>query len=162
MIKKIIFYSLFTLTLYNHSLYASFYNGIFKIGSPYKIYGIKYYPSINNNYNQNGLASWYGDKFHNKKTANGEIFNKYELTAAHKTLPLPSIVKVTNLINGKEIIVKVNDRGPFVGDRIIDLSFQAAKEIGMVQDGTAKVNVKFLKEETDLLHLELFGKTFLN
>ena len=137
------------------------YQGYFKVGNPYEIEGIKYYPEVNNSYSEVGIASWYGDKFHNKKTANGEVFDKRELTAAHKTLPMPSIVKVTNFENGKSIIVKVNDRGPFVGDRIIDLSEYAAEELGFIEQGTTEVIVEFLKEETDNLHIELFGKTFL-
>ena len=157
---KIKIYSLLFLFISFNS-FASFYSGIFKIGQPYKIKGILYTPKIENQYNKDGIASWYGDKFHNKLTANGEIFNKYDITAAHKTLPLPSIAKVKNLENGKFVIVRINDRGPFVGDRIIDLSFQAASIIGMVSQGTAKVNVEFLLEETNELHLEIFGKKFL-
>ena len=138
------------------------YTGIFKVGNPYHIDGHDYVPKINNDYSEIGIASWYGDKFHNKKTANGEVFNKYELTAAHKTLPLPSIVKVTNLDNGESLIVKVNDRGPFVGDRIIDLSEYAAQELGFMNTGTTEVVVEFLKEETNALHIALFGATYLD
>ncbi|MBL6785796.1 MAG: septal ring lytic transglycosylase RlpA family protein [Rickettsiales bacterium] len=138
------------------------YAGYFKVGKPYKIDGVNYHPEINNEYSEVGIASWYGDKFHNKKTANGAIFNKYQMTAAHKTLPLPSIVKVTNLDNGESIIVTINDRGPFVGDRIIDLSEYAARELGFFTKGTAKVIVEFLKDETNDLHFDLFGETFLD
>ena len=108
-----------------------------------------YYPKINENYKEIGFASWYGSDFHNKKTANGEIFNKNEMTAAHKTLPLPSIVKVTNLENGKSIKVKINDRGPFVNNRIIDLSERASVNLGMKEKGVVKVKVEYLKKETD-------------
>ena len=137
------------------------YQGIFKIGNPYKINGIKYNPRINNNYNKTGIASWYGSDFHNKKTANGETYDQFEYTAAHPTLPLPSMVEVTNLENGNKLIVKINDRGPFAHDRIIDLSFQSAIELDFINKGTTRVRVKFLKEETDLLHQQLFGTKYL-
>lgn len=125
--------------------------GYYKVGKPYKIAGKMYYPKVDTNYKEVGFASWYGSDFHNKKTANGEIFNKNELTAAHKTLPLPSIVKVTNLENGKSIKVKVNDRGPFVNDRIIDLSEKASIKLGMKDKGIVKVRVEYLKTETESL-----------
>lgn len=137
------------------------YRGEFKIGNPYKINGKKYRPRVNNHYNEVGIASWYGDDFHEKLTANGEIYNQFDYTAAHPTLPLPSIAEVTNLVNGKKIIVRINDRGPFAKDRIIDLSFQSAFELGFIETGTTKVRVKFLKKETDMLHQELFGKHLL-
>ncbi|MDA0902394.1 MAG: septal ring lytic transglycosylase RlpA family protein, partial [Proteobacteria bacterium] len=95
---------------YVRSHKASNYKGYYKVGNPYKIKGITYYPKEYNNYEEVGEASWYGKKFHGKKTANGEIYNMGDLTAAHRTLPLPSIVRVTNLNNGKTLIVKVNDR----------------------------------------------------
>ncbi|MBT4921752.1 MAG: septal ring lytic transglycosylase RlpA family protein [Rickettsiales bacterium] len=138
------------------------YKGSFKVGNPYSIAGRDYIPEIDNSYSEIGVASWYGDKFHNKKTANGEAFNKNELTAAHKTLPLPSIVKVTNLDNGESLVVKVNDRGPFIGDRIIDLSEYAALQLGFMHRGTTEVVVEFLPEETNQLHIELFGQTYLD
>lgn len=137
------------------------YSGNFKIGNPYRILGRKYRPKIDNDYEEVGYASWYGPKFHNKLTANGEIFNQYDITAAHPTLPLPSYVEVTNLENNKTIIVRLNDRGPFAKDRIIDLSYQSAVELGIISKGTAKVKVKFLKEESDNLHYKLFGQNFL-
>ncbi len=93
---------------------------------------------------QIGEASWYGDKEHKNKTASGERFNKNAYTAAHKTLPFDTIARVTNLQNGKDVVVKINDRGPFVGGRIIDLSYKSAKSIGMVKTGTAKVKVEVL------------------
>lgn len=96
-------------------------------------------------YSQKGLASWYGEDFHGRPTASGEIYNMYDLTAAHRTLPLGSHVRVKNLENDKEVDVKINDRGPFVRGRIIDLSYAAAKEIGIIGPGTAKVMVEVLE-----------------
>lgn len=93
-------------------------------------------------YIKKGVASWYGPGFHGKKTATGEIFNMYEMTAAHKTLPIPSYAEVTNLNNNKTIIVRINDRGPFVGNRLLDLSYAAAKQLGIQSKGTGKVEVK--------------------
>ncbi len=116
-----------------------------KLGKPYYINGIMYYPkSQPENYTQKGLASWYGKDFHGKKTANGEIYNMYAMTAAHKTLPLQTWVKVHNLRNNKEIVVRINDRGPFVRRRIIDLSYTGAKKIGIVEKGTAPVIITVL------------------
>lgn len=94
------------------------------------------------NYAENGVASWYGRKFHKRRTSSGERYNMYKLTAAHKTLPFATRLRVTNLNNGKNVIVKVNDRGPFVSHRIIDLSYAAAKKIGMVNQGLVKVKVE--------------------
>ena len=94
---------------------------------------------------QVGTASYYGKKFHGRKTANGEVFNMYKLTAAHRVLPLGTIAKVTNLANGRWVVVKVNDRGPFIEGRILDLSFGAALEIEMVQQGTAKVMIEIVE-----------------
>jgi len=96
------------------------------------------------NFREQGIASWYGKKFHGRKTSSGEIYDMYAMTAAHKHLPLPTFVRVVNLDNGKSIILKVNDRGPFVGDRVIDLSYAAAMEIGMAEAGTANVDVEAL------------------
>ncbi len=126
-------------------------NAIYKIGNPYVVDGKKYYPKKNINYDEKGIASWYGPKFHGKLTANGEIFNQYELTAAHKTLPIPSAVKVTNLKNNKSLIVRINDRGPFVNDRIIDLSYQSAKKLDLLSSGTGFVRVQILRSESLLL-----------
>ncbi len=122
--------------------------GYFKVGNPYKIKGRTYYPKEKYQYSETGVASWYGPGFHGKMTANGEIFNQYELTAAHRTLQMPSMVRVTNLENGKSIIVRVNDRGPFANDRIIDLSQKAAEVIGMKKAGTARVRVDVLEKES--------------
>ena len=131
------------------------YKGSFKVGSPYKINNITYYPEHNPDYDRIGLASWYGDDFHCKKTANGESFNKNQLSAAHQTLPLPSIARVTNLENGKSVTVVINDRGPFVGTRIIDLSERAAEVLAMKARGVAKVRVQYLADETNMLHADL-------
>jgi len=120
-----------------------FYGGAYKIGDPYLVEGKIYYPKVNNNYNETGVASWYGKKFHKKATANGEVFDMYKVSAAHKTLPLPSRVRVTNLENKKSIILRVNDRGPFAKNRIIDLSMRAAEILGFKDQGTAQVRVEF-------------------
>jgi len=124
---------------------ASLGGGVRKIGKPYKIKGRWYYPRHNPNYRQVGMASWYGPGFHRKRTANGEIFDMNGLTAAHRTLPLPSLVKVTNLENGRSIVVRVNDRGPYANDRIIDLSKHAATALGMIRKGRVKVHVRYLR-----------------
>ena len=113
-----------------------------KIGDAYAVNGQYYHPSIQADYREVGYASWYGAAFHKKRTANGEVFDKNEYTAAHKTLPLPSVVKVTNLDNGRSIRVRVNDRGPFVRGRIIDMSENAASALGFKGRGTAKVLVE--------------------
>jgi rare lipoprotein A len=111
--------------------------------NPYTVLGQTYYPlSDGKRYQATGTASWYGTKFHGQATANGEAYDLYGMTAAHKTLPLPSYVRVTNLQNGKSVIVRVNDRGPFYSDRIIDLSFAAAKKLGYAETGTARVKVE--------------------
>lgn len=120
--------------------------GVAKVGNPYKIAGKWYTPKAQPNYDEVGIASWYGKQFHGKKTANGEIYNMNALTAAHKTLPLPTNVKVTNLNNGRSIIVRVNDRGPFVGDRVIDLSRRAAQILGFTNQGTTKVRIQALNK----------------
>lgn len=129
------------------------YEGYFKIGNPYKIYGITYTPQNYQHYDEVGISSWYGEDFHGKMTANGEIYNLNDMTAAHPTLPMPSLVRVTNLENGKSVIVRVNDRGPFAKNRIIDVSKKAANLLGFQNRGTAKVRVQLLRQETDeLLH----------
>ncbi|BBP81243.1 septal ring lytic transglycosylase RlpA [Pseudomonas sp. No.21] len=111
--------------------------------NPYTVLGKTYYPmSDARRYQATGTASWYGTKFHGQATANGEAYDLYGMTAAHKTLPLPSYVKVTNLDNGRTVILRVNDRGPFYSDRIIDLSFAAAKKLGYAETGTARVKVE--------------------
>jgi rare lipoprotein A len=122
--------------------------GSYKVGTPYEIDGVWYYPAVDYEYQETGIASWYGPKFHGKRTANGEIFNQYEVTAAHRTLPLPSMVRVTNLDNGRSIVVRVNDRGPFKNGRIIDLSTRSAQLLGFHKQGTAKVMVEILEPES--------------
>lgn len=111
--------------------------------SPYRVLGKTYHvmPSADG-YRQRGTASWYGTKFHGNPTSNGERYDMYEMTAAHKSLPIPTYVRVRNLDNGREVIVRVNDRGPFHGGRIIDLSYAAATKIGMLKTGTARVEVE--------------------
>ena len=118
--------------------------GIYKIGTPYQIMGIWYYPREDSNYDEIGIASWYGPKFHGRRTANGEIFDMNLLTAAHPTLPMPVRARVTNLENGKSIIVRINDRGPFAKDREIDLSRKAAEVLGFRDKGTTQVRVQYL------------------
>lgn len=127
------------------------YQGQYKIGNPYKIKGITYYPEDFEMYEEYGRASWYGDQFHGKRTANGEIYNMGEMTAAHRTLPLPSIVRVTNLDNNKSVILRVSDRGPYAKNRVIDVSESAAVKLGFKNRGTANVKVEFLPEETKKL-----------
>ena len=129
---------------------------IYKIGKKYSVGGKYYYPKKDLYYNKTGIASWYGPKFHGKLTANGEIYNQYALTAAHKTLPLPSAVKVTNLKNNKSIVLRINDRGPFVNDRIIDLSSKAADILDLKREGTGLVRVQILREKS--LYLEKLAK----
>jgi rare lipoprotein A len=123
-------------------------NPVYKVGQPYQIGGEWYYPKEDYSYDETGIASWYGADFHNQRTSNGEIFNKDELTAAHKTLPMPSLARVTNLDNGRSIVVRVNDRGPFSGARIIDVSQRAAQLLGFEGTGTAKVRVQVLADES--------------
>ncbi|MEM6414865.1 MAG: septal ring lytic transglycosylase RlpA family protein [Pseudomonadota bacterium] len=118
----------------------------YKIGKPYTINGRTYTPKVDPRYNRVGLASWYGPQFHGRPTANGEIFDKNRISAAHQTLPLPSIVEVRNLENGRRLFVRVNDRGPFVGDRIIDLSEAAARSLGFKDKGLAKVQVRYVRQ----------------
>ncbi|MTI10045.1 septal ring lytic transglycosylase RlpA family protein [Curvivirga aplysinae] len=123
----------------------------YKVGNAYKIKGNWYYPKEDYAYSEQGVASWYGPNFHNKKTANGAIFDMNKVSAAHKTLPLPSVVRVTNLENGRSLKVKVNDRGPYAHDRIIDMSKRAAQLLGFEKQGTALVKVEILEAESRLL-----------
>jgi rare lipoprotein A len=111
---------------------------------PYQVGGIWYAPQDQPHYDERGVASWYGDAFNMKATADGEIFDMNQFSAAHTTLPLPSMVEVTNLDNGRKLVVRVNDRGPFVGGRIIDLSRAAAQELGYDRAGTAHVRVRYV------------------
>lgn len=125
--------------------------GAWKIGNPYQINGQWYYPSEDWSYRKKGIASWYGGEFGGKETANGEIFDPNALTAAHKTLPLPTLVRVTNLENGRALVVRINDRGPFAGDRLIDMSRRGAQLLGFSDSGTARVRVEILEKESRLL-----------
>ena len=119
--------------------------GYQKTGNPYQIAGRWYYPLASaDGYNKTGTASWYGTKFHGKKTANGERYDMHAMSAAHKTLPMPCMVRVTNLDNGRSVVVRVNDRGPFVKNRLIDLSYAAARSLGYDNAGTAPVRVEVL------------------
>lgn len=118
--------------------------GRYVVGKKYKIAGKWYYPKTDPNYKKSGLASWYGPTFHGRKTANGEIFDRYALTAAHTTMPLPSYARVTNLDNGRSMIVRVNDRGPFHGNRIIDLSERVATMLDTKSKGVGKVKVEYV------------------
>ena len=140
---------------------GSFVKGHYKIGNPYVVKGITYTPKLVSYYNENGIASWYGPKFHNKPTANGEIFNQNSISAAHKTLPLPSIVKVTNLKTNKFLYIRVNDRGPFFNNRIIDLSKQAAIELQIFSKGIEEVNVKLIDSGPHLLEESFLTQKFL-
>ncbi|MDC0093970.1 septal ring lytic transglycosylase RlpA family protein [Alphaproteobacteria bacterium] len=124
---------------------------IFKIGNKYKIRGKYYFPNKDLYYNETGIASWYGPKFHGKITANGEIYDQNAFTAAHRTLPLPSAVKVTNLQNNISVVLRINDRGPFVNDRIIDLSSKAADILDLKKNGTGLVRVTIMKNESEIL-----------
>ncbi len=118
--------------------------GVYKVGKPYQIGNVWYYPQEQPDYDETGIASWYGPDFYGKSTANGEIYDGNQMTAAHKTLPLPVNVRVTNLQNGKSAIVRINDRGPYARGRIIDLSRRAAELLDVVKNGTAPVRVTYL------------------
>lgn len=119
-------------------------DGEYKVGSPYRVAGQRFVPREDWNYNETGIASWYGPNFHGRPTANGERFDQNLFTAAHTTLQLPVHARVTNLENGRSVIVRINDRGPFVSDRIIDLSRAAAEELDMIRAGTARVRVEVI------------------
>jgi rare lipoprotein A len=113
--------------------------------SPYSVNGIEYeVMASSRGYREEGVASWYGTKFHGRQTSNGEVYDLYAATAAHKTLPIPSYARVTNLENGRSMVVRVNDRGPFHADRLIDLSYGAAVKLGYMEQGTARVRVEAL------------------
>jgi peptidoglycan lytic transglycosylase len=118
--------------------------GVYRVGSPYAVAGRVYVPQDNPHYRADGVASWYGSDFHGRATANGEIFDADAITAAHPTLPLPSYVRVTNLSNGRSLIVRVNDRGPYAGNRIIDVSRRAAHLLGFTVSGTAWARVEYV------------------
>ena len=122
----------------------------YKLGQPYEIDHVWYFPSYDSNYDRTGVASWYGHPFHGRPTANGERYDMNDVTAAHPTLPLPSRVRVTNLENGRQLVLRVNDRGPFVDGRVIDVSRRAAQLLGFYRKGLAEVRVEYL----GLDHLE--------
>ena len=123
-------------------------NGRYKVGNPYQIKGVWYYPAEDFEYDETGISSWYGSKFHGRKTANGETFDMNEISAAHRTLQMPSWVRVTNLENGRTLNVRINDRGPYAHGRIIDLSRRASQLLGFQKQGTARVRVKVLGPES--------------
>jgi rare lipoprotein A len=131
--------------------------GIYKVGNPYAINGVWYYPKIDYSYLETGIASWYGPRFHGKPTANGETFDMNGLSAAHRTLPLPSIVRVTNLENGRSMKLRVNDRGPFAHGRIIDISRRGAQLLGFEHRGTARVRVEIVDDESRLAAAQIRG-----
>ncbi|GAB4393514.1 MAG: septal ring lytic transglycosylase RlpA family protein [Kiloniellaceae bacterium] len=122
--------------------------GRYKVGNPYQIANVWYYPRVDYRYEETGIASWYGPGFHGRETANGEIYDQHAMTAAHRTLPMPSLVRVTNLENGRSVKVRINDRGPYAHGRIIDLSKRAAELLGFMRQGTAKVRVQILETES--------------
>lgn len=124
------------------------YGSGYKIGKPYTIKGVWYHPKVDYEYSETGIASWYGPNFHGKPTANGEIFDMNEVSAAHRTLPLPSVVRVTNLDNGRSLDMRVNDRGPFARGRIIDVSRRAAQLLGFYRQGIARVRVDIVADES--------------
>jgi peptidoglycan lytic transglycosylase len=118
--------------------------GVYRVGKPYTVAGRTYVPEVDNHYSAVGMASWYGDDFHGRYTANGEIFDENAISAASPTLPLPSYVRVTNLENHRSIVVRVNDRGPYVGNRLIDVSIRTAKLLGFYGQGLTKVKVEYV------------------
>lgn len=120
--------------------------GRYQVGKPYTVRGKTYTPQHDPGYAATGTASWYGSDFHGRRTANGEIFSANHITAAHPTLPMPSYVRVTNVENGRSLVVRVNDRGPYVSGRIIDLSYRAASMLGYVNNGSANVKVEYVGE----------------
>jgi rare lipoprotein A len=138
--------------------------GTYKVGEPYQIAGAWYYPAEDWNYSETGIASFYGGErtgtnFHGRLTANGELYDMNALTAAHTTLPMPSLVRVTNMDNGRSIVLRVNDRGPFARGRIIDVSRRAAQLLGFEGQGTARVRVDMMAEDSLRLKAELTGRS---
>ena len=118
--------------------------GVYRVGRPYTVAGRVYVPEEDPHYREEGLASWYGDDFHGRLTANGEVFDMTSLTAAHPTLPMPCYARVTNLSNGKSLIVRVNDRGPYHGNRVMDVSSRAADLLEFKGNGVARVRVEYV------------------
>lgn len=125
--------------------------GTYKVGQPYQVDRVWYYPKESFDHSETGIASWYGPGFDGKLTANGEVYDQNKLTAAHRTLQMPSLVRVTNLENGRSVVLRVNDRGPFKHGRVIDVSKRAADLLGFIGDGTARVRVDVLSEESQKL-----------
>jgi len=120
----------------------------YKVGAPYQIDGVWYYPAVDYNYDETGVASWYGPDFDGRNTALGEVYDMNDLTAAHRTLPMPSMVRVTNLDNGRVLALRVNDRGPYARGRILDVSRRGAQLLGFDGNGTARVRVQIMAEES--------------
>ncbi len=133
----------------------------YKVGEPYEIEGVWFYPREDYDYDETGIASWYGGEFHGRPTANGEIYDMNALSAAHRTLPMPSFVRVSNLENGRSITLRVNDRGPFVHGRFLDASRRAAQLLGFERQGTARVRVRILAAESRVIAARLKGETQL-
>jgi rare lipoprotein A len=125
--------------------------GTYKVGNPYKVGSVWYYPEENFNLVETGIASWYGPGFHEDHTANGEVFDQNQLTAAHRTLQLPCFARVTNLENGHSVVVRINDRGPYLHGRIMDVSMRAAELLGFASKGTARVKLEVLEKESRTL-----------
>jgi rare lipoprotein A len=125
--------------------------GMYKVGAPYTIDGITYVPMEEFQHVETGTASWYGPGFHGRYTANGEVYDQHDHTAAHRTLQMPAVLRVTNLDNGQSTVVRVNDRGPYARARILDLSKAAAEELGMTHSGTARVRVEQLEMESQAM-----------
>ena len=121
---------------------------VYKVGAPYEVKGVRYYPRVDYEYDETGTASWYGEAFQGQYTANGEIYDLNELTCAHRTLPMPSIVEVTNLNNGRTLRLRVNDRGPFAQGRILDVSRRAAQLLGFERSGTMPVRIRILPSQS--------------
>ena len=155
---------LISLLIHGCALYSSAptHKGGSGQGKPYTIRGKTYYPlTSGDGFVEEGVASWYGSDFHGKTTANGERYDMYAMTAAHKILPFNTQVKVTNLANGKSIVVRVNDRGPFVADRIIDLTHTGATRIGMIGPGTAKVRVETVGAVPAIKNGDIMGNFYV-
>jgi len=150
----VVFVSAFLLAGCATSHYGSSHSatqGNFKVGNAYQVQGKWYTPTESYSYDETGISSWYGDEFNGKRTANGEIFDKNALTAAHPTLQLPSLIRVTNLENGRSAVLRVNDRGPFAKSRLIDVSHKAANVLGYDGSGTARVRVQVLDRESRII-----------
>ncbi len=133
----------------------------YKIGKPYQIQGVWYYPAENFEYEETGIASWYGVQFHGRRTANGDLYDMNALTAAHRTLPMPSFVRITNLENGRSLILKVNDRGPYARNRIIDVSRRGSQLLGFHDVGTARVRVQIMADQSRAIAARMKSRTQL-